>query len=264
MGEEMISDSYEGMEIYLAMNRDDNEALLGVRLGSAAFEHSYCDGIPSMDEVKAYCDEGFIAIAYRKENDKWLHMIVDFDNKRLSYVMAGIKPKPLKEMLSLTDSMIGHKPSWMGEYRTVAIKHWDSDMERRILSYMPKKRHAIGKPTREEVYAKCGGRCAYCGKEIAYSEMQVDHVISHYRHMGKDEIGNYLPSCRDCNGLKSDYTLDEFRTKLIPEAIKKAKDPKNGFGKNDRNHRIAKEYAKRNRRENGEIIFFFEESKTFA
>lgn len=34
---------------------------------------------------------------------------------------------------------------------------------------------AINKKTREAVYQKYGGRCAYCGRAIAYKDMQVDH-----------------------------------------------------------------------------------------
>lgn len=37
---------------------------------------------------------------------------------------------------------------------------------------------AISKKTREEVYRKYDGHCAYCGREIAYKDMQVDHFIT--------------------------------------------------------------------------------------
>ena len=36
---------------------------------------------------------------------------------------------------------------------------------------------AISKAKRELVYNKYNGRCAYCGREIAYKNMQVDHFI---------------------------------------------------------------------------------------
>ena len=32
---------------------------------------------------------------------------------------------------------------------------------------------SISKKVRQLVYDKCGGHCAYCGKEIAYKDMQV-------------------------------------------------------------------------------------------
>lgn len=123
-----------------------------------------------------------------------------------------------------------------------------------MLSYMPSKRTRISKPTRLETYAKCGGRCAYCGKFIDISEMQVDHVVSHYRHRGEDTIDNYLPACRDCNGLKSDYTLEEFRDVLIPSCAN-AK-----IGANTRQSRIRKAYGL-NPKFAKRIVFYFEKEK---
>ena len=39
------------------------------------------------------------------------------------------------------------------------------------------KRERFNHKTRENVYEKCNGHCAYCGVEISMSEMQIDHVI---------------------------------------------------------------------------------------
>ena len=36
---------------------------------------------------------------------------------------------------------------------------------------------AISKSKREAVYRKYNGHCAYCGREIAYKDMQVDHFL---------------------------------------------------------------------------------------
>lgn len=38
-------------------------------------------------------------------------------------------------------------------------------------------RKPIPKKLRKQVYAKCNGHCAYCGCELEYKDMQVDHVI---------------------------------------------------------------------------------------
>lgn len=40
------------------------------------------------------------------------------------------------------------------------------------------KRKAISQKTRKAVYEKYGGHCAYCGCELDYKDMQVDHVDS--------------------------------------------------------------------------------------
>ena len=63
---------------------------------------------------------------------------------------------------------------------------------------------------RAEVYAKCGGHCAYCGAEIPIGAMQVDHVRP-LALGGADEMDNYFPACRSCNHYKSTMGLNGFR-----------------------------------------------------
>ena len=36
------------------------------------------------------------------------------------------------------------------------------------------------KINRQEVYDKCYGHCGYCGCEITFKEMQVDHIVSQF------------------------------------------------------------------------------------
>ena len=80
--------------------------------------------------------------------------------------------------------------------------------------YAAVKRKSIPKKVREEVYKMYDGHCAYCGCELEYKDMQVDHVESLYAHEVKDEIGNYKPACRACNFYKSTMSLEEFREQL--------------------------------------------------
>lgn len=74
---------------------------------------------------------------------------------------------------------------------------------------------SISKKTREAVYQKYGGRCAYCGREIAYKDMQVDHLRPlrawNSEDVGSDDISNLMPACRMCNHYKRANTLDTFR-----------------------------------------------------
>ena len=89
------------------------------------------------------------------------------------------------------------------------------------------KRKAIPKKTREAVYNKYNGHCAYCGKEITYKEMQVDHLIpvqrerfGRYTEEQIECFENYMPSCRRCNHSKRSYSLENYR-KFVEEIPRK-------------------------------------------
>ena len=85
-----------------------------------------------------------------------------------------------------------------------------------------RRRKALTKEMRAQVYAMCGGHCAYCGKEIDISEMQVDHVQAVYLG-GEDEMANYRPACRQCNFYKSTMSTEGLREQLalIPGRLEK-------------------------------------------
>lgn len=69
---------------------------------------------------------------------------------------------------------------------------------------------------RRSVYNLTGGRCAYCGQELAFRDMQVDHVVP--LHLGgADEAFNMFPACRSCNHYKRGMDLERWRAQL--EAI---------------------------------------------
>jgi 5-methylcytosine-specific restriction endonuclease McrA len=68
--------------------------------------------------------------------------------------------------------------------------------------------------TRENVYKRDNYECVYCG----YSNVKMltlDHVIPQSKG-GKDSWDNLVTACRQCNGEKSDLTLEEYG-KQIPE-----------------------------------------------
>lgn len=79
---------------------------------------------------------------------------------------------------------------------------------------MPEKRKPIPKHIRKKVYEKYNGHCAYCGCELNYKDMQVDHIKPVYWHNGSDDIENYNPACRMCNFYKSTYTVEKFRERI--------------------------------------------------
>ena len=117
------------------------------------------------------------------------------------------------------------------------------------------------KINRQEVYGKCDGHCAYCGKEITFKQMQVDHIKPLYRNdnvvtleswgveRGTDDIDNLLPSCARCNRWKSTFSLEMFR-KEIELQIERLNNYNN-------NYRMAKDYGLISEN-NNKVIFYFE------
>ena len=83
---------------------------------------------------------------------------------------------------------------------------------------------AISKTKREAVYRKYDGHCAYCGREIAYRDMQVDHFKPlrawNGEDAGTDDIDNLMPACRMCNHYKRANPLSLFR-RFIEEIPRK-------------------------------------------
>jgi CRISPR/Cas system Type II protein with McrA/HNH and RuvC-like nuclease domain len=64
---------------------------------------------------------------------------------------------------------------------------------------------------RGQVYQKAGGRCEYCGKEIAWGEpWDLDHRIPKKQGGGRS-IANLAMSCGPCNRAKSNRTIEQWR-----------------------------------------------------
>ena len=85
------------------------------------------------------------------------------------------------------------------------------------------KRRRLSSLERMEIYTKPGGCCAYCGCDLRFEDMQVDHVVplNGWSEKGSDTLDNMLPSCRSCNHYKSRSTLEGFRKMLeaMPDVL---------------------------------------------
>lgn len=124
---------------------------------------------------------------------------------------------------------------------------------------------AINKAKREEVYSKYDGHCAYCGEEITYKQMQVDHIIPQRNYSerhgclidgvskvdyGLHDLVNLNPACRVCNLWKSTFDLELFRSEL--------EDQLNRARKYSRNFRMAERFGLV--KENNTSVKFYYES----
>jgi 5-methylcytosine-specific restriction endonuclease McrA len=112
---------------------------------------------------------------------------------------------------------------------------------------------AFKKEIRERVHKKYDCKCGYCGINIAYNEMQVDHIIpqnefishiknqwripfflKHLTEVDKDHFDNLMPACRVCNKWKDTHAIDFFRQEVF-EQVKRLNDYSS-------NYRMAKKY----------------------
>lgn len=120
------------------------------------------------------------------------------------------------------------------------------------------KHKAIPKKTRIALYEKYNHKCAYCGCDLEYKDMQIDHVNSVYANtdfkqtMTEKEMyaeENLMPACRQCNYYKSSMTLEAFRKRI---RITMMNNLRKDFG-----YRLALKYSLIEEKPK-DIVFYFE------
>jgi len=84
----------------------------------------------------------------------------------------------------------------------------------------------IKKEIRERVWNKYGRKCAYCGTELEYNKMQIDHIEPYWHNgteedctrwkvtKGEHEESNFNPSCARCNRWKGTFSIEAFRNEI--------------------------------------------------
>ena len=119
------------------------------------------------------------------------------------------------------------------------------------------RRKAIPKKMREAVYQKYGGRCAYCGREIAYKDMQIDHLVpvqrerfGRYTEEQIECFENYMPTDRTCNHYKRAHSLETFRRYI--EEIPAKLDRDNYIYRIGKKYQLVEEHSHK-------IEFYFEQ-----
>lgn len=84
---------------------------------------------------------------------------------------------------------------------------------------MPKSRQprSIWFKNRENVFNRCGGRCAHCKCEIKINKCHIDHIQSGKR--GSNHFKNLRALCVKCHALREDHRHRGLRRKYIENAI---------------------------------------------
>lgn len=117
---------------------------------------------------------------------------------------------------------------------------------------------AFSKKVRENIYRKYDGHCAYCGCELQYKDMQIDHIESRYKaeYRGKEvdnSTGNLNPSCRACNFYKGEKSIERFRKDITDTLLPNLK--------KNFNYRLAKKYGFIAENEIDGVTFYFEDRR---
>jgi len=71
----------------------------------------------------------------------------------------------------------------------------------------------MNRQTKEIIFKKYNGHCAYCGIEITMKTLQVDHIYPKV-YGGSDYMENLNPSCKHCNNYKCFYGIKALRGAL--------------------------------------------------
>ena len=71
---------------------------------------------------------------------------------------------------------------------------------------------------REKAYNLTGGKCFYCGCDLDFNNFHLDHYFP--KTNGGKYKDNTVPACIECNILKCDKSIEEFR-KSINEEFRK-------------------------------------------
>ena len=84
------------------------------------------------------------------------------------------------------------------------------------------------KELRRQVYNKTNGQCTYCGMKLKFisngesdpgqNGFTIDHVKPISRG-GTEDTDNLVPACHECNNLKAQRTLENFRFYKGQDAI---------------------------------------------
>lgn len=114
----------------------------------------------------------------------------------------------------------------------------------------------ISKSVRDAVKAKFGGRCAYCG--IRTSNLTCDHIIPKSRfspNADPDDKSNLFPACEDCNELKANMSVQEFRIKLLEKKIEIVK---------SRRYRMLERFGMFKDVSDDTVVFYFEKHRSIG
>lgn len=108
---------------------------------------------------------------------------------------------------------IAKAPAKLKGYQIVPFTQIEDDVFKEHSS-KSKKRRTIAPKMRNKVYEKYNGRCVICGKPIKQNDYTIDHIIP-ISCGGTNAFENLQLSCKCCNQMKQDFSMDEAIRKML-------------------------------------------------
>lgn len=118
------------------------------------------------------------------------------------------------------------RPVEWDEWMTLPVRPWDFAIHTpkqairvptvvitKKYDKMPMK-HYKGKPTKEALFYRDGGRCIYTGRKLDYDEATIDHVLARSRG-GEDSFENTGLTTKELNNRKGNLTPKEVGLKPL-------------------------------------------------
>lgn len=81
------------------------------------------------------------------------------------------------------------------------------------------------KTLKKYVYERDGRKCFYCGKDLTFRQVSLDHYLPKSRN-GPDDVFNIVLSCRKCNKFKKNTVPPDYESIMICNLKTAAKDKK--------------------------------------
>ncbi len=83
----------------------------------------------------------------------------------------------------------------------------------------------MDKALKHYIYVRDQGRCTHCSRPLKMSQVTIDHYVPRFKG-GKDEIYNYVLSCRRCNKYKGVTVPGDFEGVHLKNFIQGVRDRK--------------------------------------
>jgi len=117
------------------------------------------------------------------------------------------------EVIEYHDRHVVHSGSPNGE-----LREWRVPSVIRFVNVLVPELKGV-RFSRENIYARDGGRCQYCGKHVKTDAWEYEHVVPRCRG-GRTTWENIVVACTDCNQRKGNRTPAEAGMKLLSKPVK--------------------------------------------